>query len=309
MIGFPKQSASADFSASFSLPASFFFAARRPWHVAIFALMLLIWFGAASPASALSCWRVDAWGGDFSPMADPEPGDMATLSFADCTVVPEGWGWMQVNLGDPDPAPDDLFLLVRNTGPAIWGWLGEAWYFDGLMVYMGESGSGVPLIRYESDLCYDCPAAEVLFPWPPKQSGKSQFLGKRVRLRHAKTNYCLIAVGPDNGLTMSRPCNEVPEQTFVIDHAGNGQVRLRHEISDQCLYTQDFDNATVHHWACSLSPVQRFLVPQTTFFGGGFRLQNVERGQCVYGNDSNDPIRSWSCWESENQTFKIDRLE
>ncbi|MEM1182686.1 MAG: hypothetical protein AAGM22_30350 [Acidobacteriota bacterium] len=259
------------------------------------------------PAAAQECWQVMGW----SPVdleGVPVPGAQANVAYADCTVIPEGTGWMQVNLTYGEPVPDDLYLRVQNTGDLIWGWLGDGWYFDGLIVYEEYDGLE-PVVRYEPSLCVGCPFAEILRPWPPKQAGKSQLLGKRVRLRHAVTSECLYTEGPNNGPTLSEPCGEFSEQTFVLDHAGGGTVRLRNEDDNQCLYTQDFDNATVHHWGCWASPVQRFKLPQTSHFGGGFRLHNVERGQCIYGNNTNDPIRSWTCWDSMNQAFKIDRLE
>ncbi|MEM8995565.1 MAG: hypothetical protein AAGF23_12340 [Acidobacteriota bacterium] len=263
----------------------------------------------AAPASAQSCWQVTGWAG-MGPGYTPSLGDIADLEAADCTIVPEGWGWAQVFLSIPDPGPEDLHIRVRNTGPLIDGWTGTEWATHVVFVFEGEDGAGVPQIRLDAFACLGCPIYDPLVPWPPRQAAKFWLLDKRVRLRHARTNLCLYITGPNNGPVQSKPCAEDPEQTFVLDHLGSGTVRLRHESDDQCLYTQDFDNATVHHWGCSLSAVQRFDLAITPLAGGGFRLENIERGQCPYGNPSpGDEVRSWSCWNSENQVFKIDLLE
>jgi len=275
----------------------------------LFLLAFSIFLGGTMPAEAASCWRLDGWIGDDPDY--PMAGDTADLVSTDCTIVPEGWGWAQVMMSYDGEAPPDLFLQIPNTGPMINGWIGYAWEFSGWLVYSGLDGLGVPEVQLDGHLCTGCPpATELLFPYPPVQAPKFWLLGKRVRLRHAKTNHCLYPVGGNNGLTESKPCAEDPSQTFILDHVGNGQVRLRHESDNQCLYTQDFDNGTVHHSWCSGSMTQRFKLDLTTLMGGGFRLHNVERGQCIYGNPiAGDVIRSWSCWDSQNQVFKIDRLE
>ena len=208
--------------------------------------------------------------------------------------------------------PPDLFLQIRNVSPVVSGWVGNAWEFGGWLIYEDLDGDGVPMVRFDGHLCTDCPpATELLFPYPPDQAPKFWLLGKRVRLRHARTNHCLYSTGGDGGLTFSRPCAEDPEQTFILDHVGSGQVRLRHATDNQCLYTLALDNETVHHWGCWTGSVaQRFKLDMTALMGGGFRLHNFETDQCIYGNPTaDDVIRSWSCWDGHNQVFKLDRLE
>jgi hypothetical protein len=247
-----------------------------------------------APDMGKSCWEILGWS------STNYVGAQAILDYADCTTIPDGYGWIQGDLWYGTPPTDELWYRIRLDDSRVTGWI-----FEPLLVFSHYDAGGKPVVLTDLIVCGGCINEMPILPYPPKQ-GIPQ-VGSRVRIRHKNTNHCLYTNTWSGGHGYNRTCSDDDDLTFVLDDAGSGYFRLRQEISSQCVYTESWNNGPVRNWGCWNDPGFRFqLISQ----GGGYRLRNVSQNQCPYGNSTNyGQVLTWGCWSDPAMVFYLDIQE
>jgi Ricin-type beta-trefoil lectin domain-like len=248
----------------------------------------------ANPAQAASCWAVTGWS------STDYVGAQALLTAANCTVIPQNEGWVQVVYDYGPPPSDDLWLRIPLNDPHVTGWL-----FQPLLVFSHYDGNQKPVVI--TDLLVPTgPNSNYhwLLPYPPAQGVPA--VGSRVRLRHLPTGKCIYNWNQNGAKAENWDCWNDPGMVYVIDNAGGGLVRLRHEQSGQCLYAVNQNNGFLYNWGCWADPNMAFqLIPES----GAYRLRHANTGQCVFGNSTNGgQVHTWGCWSDPNMLFRLDIL-
>ena len=247
------------------------------------------------PSYAAECWQVIGW--DSTAYV----GAQALLQEADCTTVPEDYGWIRVNLDYGTPPADDLYLRVHNDDPRVSG----DYVFEPLLFFAGYDGGGTPEVFTELIPCVGCVNEMDLSPIPPEQGLPNA--GARVRLRHAQTGPCAYSQAINGAQARNRPCWFDADLTYVLEDAGGGYYRLRHENSNQCLYSAGGDGAYLHNWQCWNDPNMEFALDPAA---DGYRLRHRLSSQCAFGTSAyGGYVHHWGCWADPNMKYFVDIID
>ncbi|MCI5114018.1 MAG: hypothetical protein D3921_06920 [Candidatus Electrothrix sp. AW1] len=239
----------------------------------------------ATSSYAADCWQVVGWS------SDDYAGAQALVQQADCTTVPEGYGWTAVG-------SEQIYLRIHLEDNRVTNGV-----FEPLLVFSDYDTDGKPRIFTDLIVSMDYSNKTPLFFEPPEQG--VPVAGARVRLRHAKTNAC-ISSGGSNGAVATHTACDSSGLTFVLDDAGSGYFRLRDEDDNQCLYAWGGNGGNMHSWGCWDDPGMRFQLSAAT---NGYRLGHVDSNQCAYATNSSSNVYHWGCWNDPNMEYFIDIIQ
>ncbi len=248
----------------------------------------------ATSSYAADCWQVVGWS------SDDDVGAQALVQQADCTTVPEGYGWTAVQLNYGSEPNDETYLRIHLEDNRVTNGV-----FEPLLVFSDYDINSKPRIFTDLivHLDYSYSNKTPLFFEPPEQG--VPVAGARVRLRHAETNAC-ISSGSSNGAVATHTACDSSGITFVLDDAGSGYLRLRDEDDNQCLYAWGENGGTMNSWVCWDDPNMLF---QLSAAANGYRLRHIDSNQCAYATDSGSNVYHWGCWNDSNMEYFIDIIE
>ncbi len=265
------------------------------------ALVVSISFSAGT-VQANECWKVTGWSSD----PDYSWWYRADVHSAECTTVPDGYGWTFVEHSYGTPPNDNLHVRMNLDGEFM-----DDWVFEGLLVFDSYDNNGKPIIYRDFITPIGYTNETVLTPYPPEQGVPHD--GCRVRLRHRQTGNCIHTVG--TGLeAINSECSQQPslsileQMSFEVMVTGNGYYYLVNEHNSQALYTNNWNGSPVYNWGFWEDPNMRFAFDASVF--AGYHLHHINSGNCIYGNPSGgNPVHSWDCWDDPNMDYYVDIIE